>query len=267
MDVYVPSERETWDTIGEVLDSERYAERLNGSLAFKIGFGADIVYAAGGGWRHPIRAYRLGGLIGVNTRIVDDLLDGDGCGPVEDRYGLGERYLAAFRTGEMQAAVEDDVERAAYRAATMLYDVLEPHGADVIDRVHARFTEMRDLVVEEDKSTLDGYREYATAAGGVHGAVLASALDVLPDFEATPETEGFGHDFGFAVQVVDDMFDDDIGLSAGDLKPVYDEALEKVRRHDGVLPRILPRLGRTYPPLYRAFRKINRDAVRPSSGT
>ncbi len=243
MDYSFPSEKDVWNDIYTVLEEDTYRERANTAVdPMGIGAASALLYLRGGGRRYARDAYYLGALIGVNTRIVDDLLDGDGCEPVDDRDSFLDAYVTAFETGEEQPVQEQQLEAGAYHAATILHESLDTYSNGIVVDVTDQFRVMKQLVVEEDKSTRQGYKRYVSGAGGVHGSLLATALNVFPDYEATEEQILFAYDMGFGIQVADDIFDNDIELASDDLHDIYDHATERAASYDGVLPWILPKL-------------------------
>lgn len=246
------SEGEVWKNIEERTDIGDYRERTKDVAPMGIGAASTMTYLHGGGRRFPRQSYLLGALIGVNTRIVDDLLDGDGCAPVTKREEFMERYISSFSSGEKETPVETEVEAAAYTAAEILHSQLAHYDADVVPPMVERLENMKDLVVDEDKSTVEGYRKYTRGAGGEHGALIAVALDIFPDCGVDQELIDFAYDMGYGIQVADDRYDDDIELDREELEELYQEAVDSFSEHDGIVPRLLPKLDPVYAAINRA---------------
>jgi hypothetical protein len=51
-------------------------------------------------------AFNLCGTIGESLRIVDDILDGDGCQKIEDRPRFLNNYIDSVETGSVRAPIE-----------------------------------------------------------------------------------------------------------------------------------------------------------------
>lgn len=177
------------------------------------------------------QARRIGGAVGRNTRIVDDLLDGDGCDPVQDREAFFDNYLSAFRYGEAPEPIDTPMEEAAYAAARHLHTVFQEHDPNVLEDMADTLQGMGTMVTDEDKTHVDSYRTYVQAAGGLHGELCAESLQILPDYELTPERRTFANTFGQATQITDDIVDDDVELVDGSLDDELDRVLTDLREY------------------------------------
>jgi len=228
------SEDDVYRQARTAVEGSSYEDRLETDIdAAGMGRATALFYLLHGGRDRVGDARRLGGVIGANTRIVDDLLDGDGCPAVEDREGFLERYIDSVEDGAVQEPEEFEDERAVYRAGTILHAAVGE--GPVLDDVVTTLEAMADGVCEEDKTTIAGYREYVHAAGGLHGELCVDALQVLADYEPDEERREHAYDTAYTIQVADDIIDGDVELEDGDLDAEPDRAIGRLRRHDSAV--------------------------------
>lgn len=181
----------------------------------------------GGKTKHLKQAYETGKLIGLNVRVVDDLLDGDGCQKVENREEFLEDYIRALETGKVEKT--DKNISVPLRSAETMHNyfseqVKEPLGMQLRD--------MKDLTLEEDKKSYEGYLNYVNVAGGHTGELTAIGLSELPNFEITTENVDYLYDLGFSGQVIDDIYDGDVELEDGSLENILEDSLIRLEKHD-----------------------------------
>ncbi len=253
----LPSEQELED---EVLEHgpEEYAQELRSSTMYK-GFGSIAVslYLGGGGRLKNLKeSYRLGGLIGLNLRVVDDILDGDGCEAVDKRRDFMDNYIQSIKTGEAAPPVQREVESVAYRAGSALnQSITDPV---TLDDITLQFQDMRDMVEEEDKSEPDEYLEYVNVGGGMAGSSIALILDDLPGYRADTRNVELAFDVGFAGQICDDMMEEDITLEERKLEKFRRKSMERLREHDRTLASVLPAVADLYSNSYRFIESYQR---------
>lgn len=227
-----PSEKDILDELSSIEESS-YTSRLYGDIDSKgMGRASAILYGIGGGRRHFLYARRLGGAIGINTRIVDDLLDGDGCEAVEDREDFMERYIESFRNGTVFEPVEVPEETLAYESASILNSYLQETKPEAAKEMVDTMENMKDLLHEEDKTQVRPYREYVKAAGGLHGELIVESLDVFPDYELNDKKRDLARTFGEALQVGDDIVDQDVRLEDGSLEEEFEKSLAELKDFD-----------------------------------
>lgn len=227
-----------------------YLEKLEGSANYvSSGVAAVAAYAEGGGRKHFGEAYRIGSLIGVNTRIVDDLMDGDGVRQVEDREAFLDNYILSIN-GEEVEPVEHDAERGAYRAGEILGEELDP------EVMASYIRDVRDIAVEEDKSTVEGYSSYSRGISATIGEIVGMGLGELSDFEPTTENLNFAYDLAYLGQVADDRMDADTGLDEEELEKFHQESVERMKRH-GLKGEVIAQAASLYPQIYGVMKKIS----------
>ncbi len=283
----LPSKSDIVEDISRAVDSELYEDDLRSSPLYH-GQGATslLFYLDGGGRNHPLKAYRKGLVVGANLRVVDDLLDGDGCEQVQDRERFLDNYIETVETGVIPEYVEVAEERAAYRAGKLLREavldreerLLEPDweivkdesGAmiatehikqDGLSNVLATLKDMRDMVITEDKSSEEGYLDYVAAAGGNSGSLISIVLDTLPDYTADTRNTELCYDIGVAGQIADDKFDADTGVDPETLDDIHMEALERLESHDSRLGNALVKLEGYYPYFARSVKFIGQKTI------
>lgn len=201
-------------------------------------------------------AFRISGVLGENMRIVDDLLDGDGCESVEDRKKFLENYIHVVETGEKTEVEEVKEEKMAYGAGLLLHKTLR-EDEEVLESALGNLRNMAEAVETEDKSQEDGYVLYVDAAGREYGKLLMNSLGLLKDVEPEKEDLEFAGDYGFATQVADDKFDDDIDIETEKLNRIYFDSLDKLAEHSGIIPTVIPFAGQKAPSIYDVLLKIN----------
>lgn len=201
-------------------------------------------------------AYQISGVLGENLRIVDDILDGDGCEPVEDREKFLDNYIDAVGTGEKQTVIETEEEEIAYSAGSILHEILS-QDENVLENAINNFQNMADLVETEDKSQRETYIQYVDAAGREYGRLLINSLELIDYVNVSEEDLKFAGDYGFATQVADDKFDDDIGLEREILDEIYQESLENLSSHNGIVPTVIPFAGEKAPSIYNVLIEVN----------
>lgn len=202
-------------------------------------------------------AFEISGIIGDNLRIVDDLLDGDGCEPVENRSDFLDNYISVVETGEVADINQVPEEDVAYSAALMFNEILS-QDQEVKKTVLDHLNEMASLVEEEDKSNREDYLQYANAAGREYGKMLMSAFGVMDGVSADEKDLRFAGDYGFATQVADDKYDDDLEIDDDVLEEIYYSSLEKLAEHKGIVPTIIPYAGSKFPQIYNLLIETNK---------
>ena len=232
---------------------DSYIEKLESSANYiSSGIAAVATYIEGGGLRKSGEAYRAGSLLGVNTRIVDDLMDGDGVEKVESREEFLDNYIASIEGEEVQP-VEHESEEAAYTAGKLLGENLDR------DIMASYVRDVRDIAVEEKKSTSEGYRSYSRGISASIGEMVAMGLEELEDFEADTETINFAYDLAYLGQMADDRMDGDTGLEDDELEEFFQESVSRMRRH-GLKGRFIAEVASAYPAIYTAMKKVSETA-------
>ncbi|MDY6766541.1 MAG: hypothetical protein SVW77_04180 [Candidatus Nanohaloarchaea archaeon] len=282
-------EQEFWEAVLEGCEAAGYEDRVEKSAAY-FGIGAfgpivlltskerhlrsDVREGHVPSPEHPVdatlrdirRSFTISGMMGGNTRVVDDVLDGDGCEPLDHEYRdeFLSHYIQAVATGRTDMPdFGHDVVPAAYHAGATLNTLLSGDGDakwDVVDYL----MDMRDRVATEDKSTEDGYLDYISVAGGDHGALNVAAMSVLPTFDPDHRDYEFARDFAYGVQFADDWFDDDLGLERDEMVGVYEDIIRERTHHEGVIPTVIGALARLSPETYRPFIQVGglREKIR-----
>jgi hypothetical protein len=205
-------------------------------------------------------AFNLCGTIGESLRIVDDILDGDGCQKIEDRARFLDNYIDSVENGSLNAPIEVEEERIAYSSGAVLHQVFEEHR-ETREKVVETMSSMSAKVRTEDKSSREPYLEYAEAAGRDYGRLLMASLGYLPDVSPEKPDLSFASDYGFATQVADDRFDGDTGLDEDILKQIYFESLEDLSEHSGAIPQIVSNVGKRAPSVYNLLMEANARLV------
>jgi hypothetical protein len=227
---------------------DAYLDKLEGSANYvSSGIAAVAAYAEGGGRRHFGEAYRIGSLIGVNTRIVDDLMDGDGIEQVENREAFLNNYILSIE-GEKVEPVEHEFEDAAYRAGEMIGEELDP------EVMASYIRDVRDIAVEEDKSTVEGYSSYSRGISATIGEIVGTGLGELEDFEPTTENLNLAYDLAYLGQVADDKMDADTGLEEEELEKFHQESIERMKRH-GLKGEVIAQAASLYPQIYQLMKR------------
>ena len=225
----VPSEKSIKKDLENNQANQRYLNLLQTEVESKgIGRSTVILYLICSGRKHILTARRLGGAIGLNTKIVDDLLDGETIDPVSDKPAFLQNYLEVISKGEIPEPIDQPEEIYAYLAGKQLYTFLvqfpETHR-----NVLAVLGSMEKMLHSEDKTMLKPYREYVAAAGGLHGELLVEALAVCNDFDVTEEKREFANCFGKTLQIGDDIVDNDVELEDGNLREEFDRSVTELK--------------------------------------
>lgn len=237
----------------EVLDEvyshvpEAYIERLDGSAnALSSALAASTVYLECGGRKHLGEAFRIGELLGLNTRIVDDLMDGENVAEVNDREAFLNNYIRSIQ-GEEANPVEHDAEKAAYTAGRILGENTDR------DVMASYMKDVRDIAVVEDKSSRKGYSSYSRGISATIGEITGLALEEIEDFNADTETLNFSYDLAYIGQIADDKLDGDTGLSEEEINRFYRESIQRMNRH-GVKGKLIGHASALYPTVYRGLK-------------
>lgn len=218
-----PSTEDILDEMEPEIPGE-YRERLDSSVnQVSSALAAVAVYIDSGGRENIREAYRIGNLIGINTRIVDDIMDGENIPEVEDRERFLENCARSVEGKEVQP-VEHEAEKAAYTAAEITGEHLDRKA------VAAYLRDVRDLAPQEDKSTVEGYKQYSRGISATIGEIIGVGLGELDDFEPTTENLSASYDLAYLGQVADDRMDGDTGLGE-DIEKFYSEAVQRIKRH------------------------------------
>jgi hypothetical protein len=200
-----------------------YREKLESSVnQLSSALAAVAVYLDGGGRKNIREAYRIGNLIGINTRIVDDIMDGEEIPQVEDREKFLENCAKSIE-GEEVEPVEHEAEEAAYTTARITGELLD-RGA-----IAAYLRDVRDLAPQEDKSTVEGYKQYSRGISATIGEIIGVSLGELEDFEPTTENLSASYDLAYLGQIADDRMDGDTGLG-DDVEEFHDEAVQRIKK-------------------------------------
>ena len=239
------------EVIDEVYDHvpEAYIERLDGSAnALSSALAASTVYLEGGGRRHLGEAFRIGELLGLNTRIVDDLMDGEKVEQVNDREAFLNNYIRSIQ-GEEVSPVEHGCENAAYTAGRIL-------GENTDREIMASYMkDVRDIAIVENKSTVEGYSSYSRGISATIGEITGLALEEIEDFNADTETLNFSYDLAYIGQIADDKLDGDTGLSEEKINSFYKESIQRMNRH-GLKGKFIGQASALYPTLYRGLKTV-----------
>ncbi len=175
-------------------------------------------------------AYHIAGITGLNSRIVDDILDGDGCPGVEDREEFLDRYISSLE-GRHPEVLSTGAEKAAFTAGRMLNQLLD---SSTIDKLVDYLEELKKGVLEEDKSTKEGYSEFVEL-GGLVAVSTAVSLDVLDRFDLDRETKNLCFEIGTITQIADDRYDGDLPLGENEIEEVWQEKKRQVNTRLGRL--------------------------------
>ncbi|WP_414837721.1 hypothetical protein ACK3SF_05625 [Candidatus Nanosalina sp. VS9-1] len=230
--------------------STGYSERLDTSANdMASGIAAVAVYLEGGGRKNIAEAYRIGSLIGLNTRIVDDILDGEEVDAVTDKQAFLNNYIDSIH-GKDVSPEENESENIAYEAGRLLGRELDT------EIVSGYMQDFVDIAVEEDKSSKEGYKSYSRGISASIGELVGMALTDLDDFEADADILNFAYDFAYLGQVADDKLDADTGLG-DDIDEFYREAQERISRH-GATGKFMEKASKVYPQLYRGMKALRK---------
>lgn len=247
-----PSETEILEELEEDM-TEEYSMRIESSAnSLASGIAAATTYLAGGGRGYVTEAFRIGKLIGVNTRIVDDILDGEKIEQIEDREKFLNNYIKSLK-GRKVDPVENESEKVAYRAGRILGEHLDQ------EVMTSYMKDVRDILKDEEKSSREGYKSYSRGVSATIGETVGMGLDELEDFSATTENLGFAYDFAYLGQVADDKMDADTGIEE-DIDEFYNEAIERINKH-GLKGNIIGTFAGAYPQVYNTMRKVRSEKL------
>ncbi|MFB6192668.1 MAG: hypothetical protein ABEK00_00280 [Candidatus Nanohaloarchaea archaeon] len=226
-----------------------YQEKLDSSAnMMSSGLAAVATYLRGGGRRNIREAYEIGSLIGLNTRIVDDFLDGDGVPEAEDREELLNTYIQSIQDEEVPQQVQGP-ERA-------LYEIGAATGEELEKEFYLPYVkDARDILLEEDKESVEGYKAYSRGVSGMIGEMVGTSLGTLEDFEPETDDLQFSYDLAYLGQVADDVMDDDLDLD--ELERFYKESVERIKRH-GLTGKLSGDLASIYPRIYRGMKSLQK---------
>ena len=247
----LPSTDEVIGYLEEDLPEEYHQHMMNSANDIGSGVAAVAVYLSDGGRSNIRDAYRIGSLIGVNTRIVDDIMDGDHIEQVEDRERFLNNFIECIEDGE-PLEIENSSENAAYTAASLMGEHLD--SEIIADYVR----DIRDIAIEEDKSTREGYKSYSRGISGTIGEMVAIGLGELDDFEPSTENISFAYDFAYMGQILDDKMDADTGLEE-EINEFHAESVERMNRH-GKKGKAISRLSEFYPWVYSRMKDLSEVA-------
>lgn len=233
------SDKEVFQSVWPHIESEEFRERLiYMDTSSGVGRVTSFFYIILGGRRHPIKASRLGRALGANTRIVDDLLDGDGCSPVDNRERFLQNYIKSVKQGKISEPVDEEDEKVAYYAGKVLFNFYKEYP-EAHESIIQTLNSMKNKVIDEDKKQKKTYLNYVDAAGGDHGVLILEVIQILPDFEINQSKKEFVRAFSKAGQIADDIFDGDTELEDADIEKVYEEKLEELQEHRDTLLKFL----------------------------
>ena len=241
------------EVLDEVYDHvpEAYIERLDGSAnTLSSALAASTVYIEGGGRKHLGEAFKIGELLGLNTRMVDDLMDGEKVEEVNNREVFLNNYIRSIQ-GEEVNPVEHEAEKAAYTAGRILGENTDR------DVMASYMKDVRDIAVVEDKSSVDGYSSYSRGISATIGEITGLALEEIEDFNADTDTLNFSYDLAYIGQVADDKLDGDTGLSEEEINSFYRESIQRINRH-GIKGKIIGRISTFYPTAYRGLKAVKK---------
>lgn len=254
-----PSEKKLYARLDSCKEYGNYSERVeNGFTYMGMGVAGPIFLMQTydfnlrpGNWKKNLKilrqGYRICGTLGVNMRIVDDLMDGDNMTQVNDREKLWDNYLQSLKTGNMPEPDETQDEKIAYRAGQIMHEYF---NQAVIEELEEHLDKLRKLLKEEDKSTEEGYRRYAKGFGGEYGMMLVTAMKNIDSYEPSEKDYSFARDYGLSTQIADDRFDDDIGLDYETRDKLYNEFLNDLLNHSGFIPQLIGKSGLRMPKIY-----------------
>lgn len=254
-----PSEKKLYDSLDTCKQYENYSERIEDGFTYMgMGLAGPIFLTQTYdfslnpvNWRKNLQimrqGYRICGTLGVNMRIVDDLMDGDKMTQVEDRETLWDNYIHSLNTGEIPEPNETKDEKIAYRAGQIMHEYFDQ---SVIEELEEHLNKLRKLLKEEDKSTEEGYRKYAKGFGGEYGMTLITAMKNIDSYNPSEKNYEFARDYGLSTQIADDRFDDDIGLDYETQERLYEEFLNDLLEHNGFVPQFIGNLGLKMPKIY-----------------
>lgn len=219
-----------------------YEERLKVNLTFRgVGRMSLFFYLVTGGRRYPLKARELGRVMGLNIRVVDDLLDGDLVQPVESRAEFLDNYIECFHKGVEPDVVDLGEEEVAYESGRMLHEFMEEFP-DVRDQMKATMIEAAGKLEEEDKTTREGYRSYVEAAGGDLGELCVEILQVLPGYELDERHRSFARDLSMAATVADDIADKDLDIEQEFLKDELERHYSNLRSYNSITVNLATRI-------------------------
>lgn len=207
------------------------------------------------------KAFRIGGVIATSIRVVDDVLDGHSCEKLrEDRREdfLG-RYIDSAVRGKEHGDVGHPVEKIAYRSGREIYRMID--SEEVLEDIEDRLRKMEALIRDEDKSTLEGYREATEADGKHYSALVVDGMQILPTFDPGEEIYQIALDAGALYAAVDDLVDGDIEMPEEDLRRYHREAYRKFSSHRGLLVKLVGLPNASTAP-YRATLNVKRMQMR-----
>jgi hypothetical protein len=227
---------------------EQYQDRLDNSAnMMSSGLAAAATYLRGGGRKNIRKAYEIGSLIGLNARVVDDFLDGDGVRKSEDREKLLNGYIQSINEGKSPKV--DGPERALFELGAFTGEELEK------DTCTDYVKDIRDILLDEDKDSVEGYKAYSRGVSGMIGEMVCLELGTLEDFDPDTEDLQFSYDLAYLGQIADDLMDDDLNLE--ELEQFHKESVARMKRH-GFTGKISGALAPLYPKIYRTMKTLQR---------
>jgi hypothetical protein len=219
-----------------------YEERLRVNLTFRgVGRMSLFFYLVTGGRRYPLKARELGRVMGLNIRVVDDLLDGDLVEPVESRAEFLYNYIECFHRGIEPDTVDLSEEEVAYQSGRILHDFMDDFPG-VRDEMKATMVEAAGKLEDEDKTTKEGYRRYVDAAGGDLGELCVEILRVLPRYELEDRHRSFARDLSMAATVADDIADNDLNIGEEFLRTELEGHYSELRSYDSIMVKLATRV-------------------------
>lgn len=171
----------------------------------------------------------MGGIWGINTRIFDDLMDGDGCEPPEDRKLFWQKYISCFQGEEPEPGSE--IEELAFWSAHLLSDNFdEENQENFVNGLQS----IMQVGSSEDKSTEDGYQEYIRAAGTL-GELTIECIKPVEGKKVTEGVSRIGYEVGLGTQVADDIEDGDVELSDEKMLEIMNDERQNFETFTGKL--------------------------------
>lgn len=172
-------------------------------------------------------AGNLGGIWGINTRIFDDLMDGDGCEIPSEPEEFWENYIRSFK-GE-ESSSDREVESLALKSAHLLSENLD---GETRQKFLENLQELSNVWRNEDKSKIETYEEYLDAVGELgRMTVLAGCSISGTELEKAPGR--IGYEVAISTQVADDIFDGDTGLEKEELAELLREKRRDFKTNTG----------------------------------
>lgn len=203
----------------------RYSYSVNNSRQYRWIFN----YFSGRELENVRKAGLMGGIWGINTRIFDDLMDGDGCESPDDKQQFWHKYVSCFQGEEPDP--DSEIEELAFWSAKLLVDNFnEENQKNFVNGLQT----IMEVGSNEDKSTEEGYREYIRAAGTL-GELTIECIKPAEGKQVTEGISRIGYEVGLVTQVADDIEDEDVELSDDKMLEIMSSERQKFETFTGKL--------------------------------